>query len=184
MQAQDRTLDDMIEKGHGYVIFPNAGKGGLIARRRVRQRHRVRRHRHARSASPTSRSSAPRADRRAGVLRADRLREPRPRSNRFKNNQLNFGANASAVIVKKGVATAATFKDGVAVFVHAQGRRDGRSGVGGQKFTFTPSERQRPARNPSGAARLGHGIRTRTATDRGANDRDEDRGQDAEHRLS
>src|SRR5687768_1736561 len=30
MKAADPGLTDAIDKGHGYVIFPTAGKGGLI----------------------------------------------------------------------------------------------------------------------------------------------------------
>ena len=36
--------------------------------------------------------------------------------NKFKDEKLEFDANASAVIIKAGAASAASFRDGVAVF--------------------------------------------------------------------
>ena len=30
MQEHDPNIDDMIQKGNGYVIFPNAGKGAFV----------------------------------------------------------------------------------------------------------------------------------------------------------
>ena len=41
--------------------------------------------------------------------------------NRFKQNEMNFGANASAVLAEKGAAAGARFVDGVEVFVKPTG---------------------------------------------------------------
>ena len=57
---------------------------------------------------------------------------------RFKANQFNFGANASAVIAKEGAAAHTQFVDGVAVFVRPIGGVMGEAALGGQKVTYVP----------------------------------------------
>ena len=42
---------------------------------------------------------------------------------KFKRNEIDFGANASAVVADKGAAMGAQFVDGVAVFVRPTGVR-------------------------------------------------------------
>jgi|SRR5262245_10117682 len=58
--------------------------------------------------------------------------------NRFKQNELNFGANASAVLAKEGAAMDARFVDGVAVFAKPTAGAMAEASVGGQKITYTP----------------------------------------------
>ena len=57
---------------------------------------------------------------------------------RFKANQFNFGANASAVIAKEGTATSIQFVDGVAVFVKPIGGAMAAAALSGQKITYVP----------------------------------------------
>ncbi|MEA2734956.1 MAG: hypothetical protein QOE14_1407, partial [Humisphaera sp.] len=59
---------------------------------------------------------------------------------RFRNNQLTFAANASAVAVKKGAASSMKYDNGVAVFVMPRAGLMAELSVGGQKFTFSPAE--------------------------------------------
>jgi len=54
--------------------------------------------------------------------------------NRFKQNDMNFGANASAVLAKKGAAADAWFVDGVAVFVKPTGGAMAEASLGGQQI--------------------------------------------------
>src|SRR5215510_3246518 len=55
---------------------------------------------------------------------------------RFKKNQFEFGANASAVIAKTGAAKNARFVDGVAVFVRPIAGAMAEAAVGGQRVTY------------------------------------------------
>jgi lipid-binding SYLF domain-containing protein len=55
---------------------------------------------------------------------------------KFVNNQLAFDAKASAVAIKPGVAAAARYSDGVAIFARTTGGLMVEAAVGGQKFTF------------------------------------------------
>jgi hypothetical protein len=58
---------------------------------------------------------------------------------RFKAGQLNFAADASAVVLKTGVATDTSFVDGVVVVVSPIGGAMVEAAIGGQQFTCQAS---------------------------------------------
>ena len=60
--------------------------------------------------------------------------------NKFKNNKLEFSAQASAVALKAGASAQARFENGVAVFTKPKGGLMFEASIGGQKFNFKPSE--------------------------------------------
>jgi lipid-binding SYLF domain-containing protein len=60
--------------------------------------------------------------------------------NEFKRGNFEFGAQASAVAVTLGASADANYNGGVAVFTMASGGLMFEASVGGQRFTFTPSE--------------------------------------------
>ncbi len=57
---------------------------------------------------------------------------------RFKEEKLEFDAQASAVIADKGAALNADYSGGVAIFTMVKGGLMAEASVGGQHFTFTP----------------------------------------------
>jgi lipid-binding SYLF domain-containing protein len=57
---------------------------------------------------------------------------------RFKQNPLDFGAIASAVIASNGAATNARFVDGVAVFVRPITGAMAEATIAGQRMTYVP----------------------------------------------
>ena len=57
---------------------------------------------------------------------------------RFKAGQVTFAADASAVVLKTGVTTDASFIDGVAVVVSPIGGVMLEAAIGGQQFTYQP----------------------------------------------
>ena len=136
MQATDSTIAGMIEKGNGYVIFPNAGKGAFVigggygkgvvyddAGMQIG------------FADITQLSAGAQI---GGESFAELVVfENQDALNRFKNNEITFGANASAVIIKKGVGSASSFKDGYAVYIMPKAGAMAEAAVAGQKFTFT-----------------------------------------------
>ncbi|MBX9640535.1 MAG: hypothetical protein K2X97_12620 [Mycobacteriaceae bacterium] len=69
---------------------------------------------------------------------------------RFKSGNLEFSANASAVIVKSGAAAANDYRDGIAVYVQPIAGAMAEAAIGGQRFTFRS---------------MGAGGATRTTTD-------------------
>ncbi|MCM4161367.1 lipid-binding SYLF domain-containing protein [Antarcticibacterium flavum] len=59
---------------------------------------------------------------------------------RFKEGGYELGANASAVILDKGVSRDIDFQDGVAVITMPKGGAMAGVSVGGQRFTFQPRQ--------------------------------------------
>ena len=55
---------------------------------------------------------------------------------KFKNNNLAFSANASAVALKTGAAAAAKYTDGIAIFTKPKAGLMFEASVGGQRFTY------------------------------------------------
>ena len=55
---------------------------------------------------------------------------------RFKQNKVDFGANASAIIAKTGAAANTRFVDGVAVFVRPTAGAMAEAAIGGQRMTY------------------------------------------------
>ena len=84
----------------------------------------------------------PRCHHYAGENRSSELIvfETRGALDRFKNNQLAFSANATAVAIKAPAAAAATAKydNGVAIFTMSKGGLMAEASIGGQKFTYRP----------------------------------------------
>lgn len=58
--------------------------------------------------------------------------------NDFKNNNLAFSANASAVAAKAGASATADYERGVLVFTMTKGGLMFEASIGGQKFNFEP----------------------------------------------
>jgi lipid-binding SYLF domain-containing protein len=58
----------------------------------------------------------------------------------FKNNKLEFGANASAIVAKAGAGGQAKFENGVATFVMPKVGAMVEAAVGGQRFTYKANE--------------------------------------------
>ena len=57
---------------------------------------------------------------------------------KFKGNEIDFSANASAVYADKGAAANAQFVDGVALFVWPIGGAMAEASIGGQQITYLP----------------------------------------------
>ena len=59
-------------------------------------------------------------------------------TDRFTAGKFEFGAQASAVLIKQGVAVETAFNNGVAVFTIAKGGLMYEAAIAGQKFSFNP----------------------------------------------
>jgi lipid-binding SYLF domain-containing protein len=64
--------------------------------------------------------------------------ENRAAMDRFKRNEIDFGANATAVLADKGAAMGAQFIDGVAVFVRPTRGVMAEASLAGQQITYLP----------------------------------------------
>jgi len=137
MQREDPGLKEFLNKGAGYVIFPSVGKGGLVVggahgRGEVYEQGRM-----IGFADLTQASVGLQA---GGQTFSELIVfENEAALNRFKNNKLEFSAQASAIALKSGAAAQARFENGVAVFVKPQGGLMFEASIGGQKFNFKPA---------------------------------------------
>jgi lipid-binding SYLF domain-containing protein len=57
---------------------------------------------------------------------------------KFKRNEIDFAANASAVLADKGAVASAQFVDGVAVFIRPTRGAMAEASLGGQQITYLP----------------------------------------------
>ena len=152
MKAEDPGLGDAIDKGHGFVIFPTAGKGGLIVGGGY-GRGIVYDDAGAQIGFADITQASVGAQIGGQSFYELIVFENQAALDRFKNNQLTFAANASAVAVKSGAAAANKFENGVMVFVLPKAGLMAEASVGGQKFTFTPSTGSgQPSTRPAQAA--------------------------------
>ena len=153
MAAADPDLRGVIDRSHGYAVFPKVGKGGVIVggaygRGVVYEQGNMIGYADLTQASVGAQLGGQTYSELIVFQTADAL-------NRFRNNQLEFAATASAVILKQGAAKAAEFKDGVAIFVQPRAGAMAEASVGGQKFTFVTD---------TNAAAAGTGATTRSST--------------------
>ena len=164
LQAKDPGLKRLLEKAHGYAVFPAVGKaaavvGGAYGRGVVFER-----------GKPAGYATI--AQLTVGVqLGGDTFTElvvfeTRQALERFKQGKTAFAANASAVLVKAGAAAANNFNRGVAVYAYSDGGMLLELAMGGQKFKFKPSgggqeqqQQQKQAAGQSANSRQGRGGR-------------------------
>ena len=129
-------LDQFFTNSAGYVIFPNVGKGGLII------------------GGASGNGVVYENGTIIGMANLKKLSvglqaggqaiteviffETENDLNEFKEGDVEFSAEASAVALKSGIAVNAKYRDGVAVFALPKAGLMADASVGGQKFEFTP----------------------------------------------
>ena len=134
--STDGLMKNLFNSAYGYVIFPNIGKGGLgigaatgngvvyekgemIGMANMKQ-------------LTIGFQGGGQAYREVIFLQGSDDLE------RFKENKIEFSAQASAVAVKKGASADVKYKDGVLIFTQTKGGLMYEASIGGQKFTFKP----------------------------------------------
>jgi lipid-binding SYLF domain-containing protein len=139
MQNVDTTLAGFVDRGYGYAIFPNVGKGGFVAGGA-----------YGKGSVYEQGKFIGYADLRQGTVGLQAggqnfseliVFENKAALDNFVNNKLEFAANASAVALKPGVSKSANFDKGVAVFTQPKGGLMFEAAIGGQQFTFVPADR-------------------------------------------
>ena len=134
MSAEDPGVAALVQKGYGYAMFPTVTKGGLVVGGARGQGVVYERGRHVGYCDLTQGSVGLQAG--AQTFSELLVFENKAALDRFKAGQLNFAADASAVVLKTGVAADARFIDGVAVVVSPIGGAMVEAALGGQKFTY------------------------------------------------
>jgi lipid-binding SYLF domain-containing protein len=137
-ETEDPSIRDVVHRAYGYAIFPNAGKaalvvGGAYGRGVVHEQGRMIGYADITQATIGAQVGGQRFAELIVFESADAL-------TRFKNNQLSFAANASAVAIEKGAGATARYENGVIVFVEPRKGAMLEASVGGQKFTYVPAD--------------------------------------------
>jgi len=132
----DSSLQKFFADSAGYAVFPNVGKGGFVVggahgKGLVYEKGKAIGH-----ASLTQASIGAQV---GGQTFAEVIFFETPTAlEDFKSGKFEMSAEVSAVAAKEGVAAAAKYKDGIAVFALPKKGLMAQASVGGQKFKFEP----------------------------------------------
>jgi len=130
----DGLMKSLFEKAHGYVIFPNVGKGGIgvggaSGNGAVWESGMI-----IGSARLTQVTVGLQAGGQA--YREVIFFESQHAMDEFKENKLEFSAQMSAVAVKAGASANAKYDHGVMIFTQTKGGLMYEASIGGQKFSY------------------------------------------------
>lgn len=136
MGQVDPGVETLARKGHGYALFPEVTKGGLVFGGAYGHGVVYEQGRHIGYADLMLGSFGLQM----GGQRYSELIvfENKAALDRFKQGRLDFAADASAIIAKTGTATNARFVDGVAVIVRPIEGAMAEAAVAGQQFRYLP----------------------------------------------
>jgi lipid-binding SYLF domain-containing protein len=132
----DPQFEAFAKKGYGFAFFPEITKGGFVVGGAHGQGVVYEKGQHVGYADLTQMS----VGFQAGLQDYSQLIvfENQPAMDRFKRNEIDFGANASAIVADKGAAINAQFVDGVAVFVRPTRGAMAEASLAGQQITYLP----------------------------------------------
>ena len=132
----DPQFEAFAKKGYGFAFFPEITKGGLVFGGAHGRGVVYEKGQHIGYADLTQMS----VGFQAGYQDYSQLIvfENQPAMDKFKRNEIDFGANASAVVADNGAAAGAQFVDGVAVFVRPTGGAMAEASLGGQQIAYLP----------------------------------------------
>jgi lipid-binding SYLF domain-containing protein len=133
--ATDGLMKNLFANAYGYVIFPNVGKGGIgiggaAGNGIVYERGNI-----IGKAKLTQLSIGFQFG--GQSYREVIFFESKADLTRFKENKIEFAAQASAVAVTAGVSANVKYKDGVMIFTQQKGGLMYEASIGGQKFNYT-----------------------------------------------
>lgn len=135
-QQRDPTMTELFQAAHGYVVFPNVGKGGLVVggasgRGEVYEQGQL--IGYARLTQGTVGAQIGGQSYSEVIFFENELPLVE-----FKNGKFAFSAQASAVAASAGASADADYENGVLVFTSPKGGLMAEASVGGQNFDFEP----------------------------------------------
>jgi lipid-binding SYLF domain-containing protein len=132
----DPQFEAFAKKSYGYAFFPEITKGAFVVGGAHGQGVVYEKGQHVGYADLTQVS----VGFQGGLQDYSQLIvfENQAAMDRFKRNEVDFGANASAVVADKGAALTAQFVDGVAVFVRPIKGAMAEASLAGQQITYLP----------------------------------------------
>jgi lipid-binding SYLF domain-containing protein len=133
---QDGQMAGLFSKAYGYVIFPNIGKGGIGVGGASGNGTVFEKGKMIGMAKMTQVSIGLQLG--GQSYREVVFFESAKDMKRFKENNVEFSAQVSAVAAASGASANAKYVEGVMVFTMQKGGLMYEASVGGQKFKFTP----------------------------------------------
>ena len=134
MSTADPAVSALLRRAYGYALFPHVDKGGLGVGGAYGRGVVYEQGQHVGYSDLTLGSVGVQA---GGQSFSELLVfETKAAFDRFKAGQFSMAADASAVVLTSGVATTATFVDGVAVVVQPMSGVMVEAAIGGQQFTY------------------------------------------------
>ena len=132
----DPQFEAFAKKGYGYAFFPEITKGGLVFGGARGRGVVYEKGQHIGYADLTQIS----AGFQAGLQDYSQLIvfENQAAMDKFKRNEIDFGANASAVYADTGAARSAQFVDSMAVFVRPKRGAMAEASLSSQQITYLP----------------------------------------------
>lgn len=131
---KDALMKGLFDTAYGYVIFPNVGKGGVGVGGAAGSGVVYEKNAMVGMAKLSQVSLGLQAGGQA--YREIIFFESKKELDRFKNSQLEFSAQASAVAAKSGASANAKYTNGIMVFTMQKGGLMYEASIGGQKFKF------------------------------------------------
>ena len=151
MQARDPQLKAFLARSAGYAVFPNVGKGGFLFGGAFGRGAVYDPNGDLRGYAKVTQASV------GGVIGARNYAllltfEDPSQLYRFCNgSDIRFGAEASAIAIHDGCATATRYHDGVAVFAMPRGGLMADASLNGQSFAFEHREPKDHLHQPDAA---------------------------------
>ncbi len=132
----DGLMKSLFDNAYGWAIFPNVGKGGIgiggaAGKGAVYEQGNL-----IGKAQLTQVSIGFQFGGQA--YREVIFFESKADLDRFKENKVEFSAQASAVAVTEGASANVKYKEGVMIFTQQKGGLMYEASIGGQKFNFSP----------------------------------------------
>jgi len=134
--STDNLMESLFANSAGYVIFPNVGKGAIGIGGAAGNGILFEKGNAAGSAKMKQVSVGFQFG--GQVYREVIFFQDQAALNRFKQNNFEFSAQASAVAVTKGASTNVKYRNGVLVFTQEKGGLMYEASIGGQKFSYKP----------------------------------------------
>jgi lipid-binding SYLF domain-containing protein len=136
-KAQDPTVDPFLSHAKGYAVFPMIGKGAAVVGGAYGKGVLYQDGHMIGYCDMTQASVGPQV---GGQTYSELIAfESTAALDRFKNNNLDFTANASAIVAETGAAAQAKYDHGVVVFIRAETGLMAEASLAGQKFTYKPA---------------------------------------------
>jgi len=136
LAAADPGVDSLIRRGHGYAVFPEVVKGGLVLGGGYGRGVVYEQGQHIGYASLAQGSFGLQIG--GHSYRELIVFENKAALDRFRENRLDFTADAEAVLADGGPVANAQFIDGIVVVIAPRSGVMAQAAIGGQQITFVP----------------------------------------------